>query len=138
MESIRSICQLVHGQRQKFNIKLRQPLSKATINQDFKLNQDLINIIAEETNVKEIIFENKKEDLAVILDINLNPELIAEGKYRDLVRSIQVLRREAGLEVKDKIKIFAPDWPELFKDQVLKKTLGVSIEKSDILKVEKV
>lgn len=137
MESVRNICQLIHGQRQKFNLKLRQPLAKATINQDFKLSPDLINIIAEETNVKEIVFESKKEDLAVVLDTNLTPELIAEGEYRDLVRSIQVLRREAGLEVNDKIKIIAPDWPKLFEDQIKKKTLAVSIEIGDALTVEK-
>ncbi|MEI6627193.1 MAG: hypothetical protein WCL61_01235, partial [bacterium] len=40
-----------------------------------------------------------------------------EGEYRDFVRSIQVLRREAGLEVKDKIKVFAPNWPVSFEKE---------------------
>ena len=137
MESVRGICQLVHGQRQKFAIKLRQPLAKVTIDSDLKLDQDLINIIAEETNVKEVVFDKKSNLLSVDLDTNLTPELISEGEYRDLVRSIQVLRREANLQINDQIKIFAPSWPKSFESQILKKTLSVSIETSDILKIEK-
>ncbi|MDD4785193.1 MAG: isoleucine--tRNA ligase [Candidatus Shapirobacteria bacterium] len=137
MESVRGICQLIHGQRQKFAIKLRQPLAKVTIDSDLKLDQDLINIIAEETNVKEVVFDKKSNLLSVDLDTNLTPELISEGEYRDLVRSIQVLRREANLQINDQIKIFAPSWPKSFESQILKKTLSVSIETSDILKIEK-
>ncbi len=138
MESVRNICQLIHGQRQKFSLKLRQPLAKVTIDSNIKLKPELINIIAEETNIKEVIFKNKDNSLNITLDTNLTPELIAEGEYRDLIRSIQVLRREADLKINDKIKIFAPTWPKSFEDQILKKTLGVSIEKSDNLKIEKV
>ena len=138
MDSVRNICQLVHGQRQKFNIKLRQPLAKVTIDSNLKLDTDLIDVIAQETNVKEVVFEPKTALLNVILDTNLTPELISEGEYRDLIRSIQVLRRDAGLQVADEIKIFAPTWPKSFEAQILKKTLGVSIEKSDSLKIEKI
>jgi len=138
MDSVRNICQLVHGQRQKFAIKLRQPLAKATIVANLKLNPNLINIIAEETNVKEIIFDKKSDLLSVTLDTNLTPELIAEGEYRDLIRSIQVLRRETGLAINDKIKIFAPTWPKSFESEILKKTLGISIETGDLLKIKNI
>jgi isoleucyl-tRNA synthetase len=138
MESVRGICQLVHGQRQKFAIKLRQPLAKVTIDSNLKLDPQLINIIAEETNVKEVVFDHKTDLLNVLLDTELTPELISEGEYRDLVRSIQVLRREADLQVNDKIKIYSPNWPKSFESQILKKTLAVSIEAGDTLKVEKI
>lgn len=39
----------------------------------------------------------------VALDTRLNEELIVEGMYRDLVRTIQVMRKEAGLEVEQRI-----------------------------------
>ena len=112
-------------------------LAKVTIDSNLKLNPELIIVIAEETNVKEVIFDHKTDLLNVILDTDLTKELIAEGEYRDLIRSIQVLRREANLAINDSIKIFAPTWPKDFEDQILKKTLAVSIEIGDILKVEK-
>jgi len=39
----------------------------------------------------------------VALDIEVDPELAAEGAARDLVRLVQQTRREAGLEVSDRI-----------------------------------
>jgi isoleucyl-tRNA synthetase len=46
-----------------------------------------------------------------VLDTVVTPELAAEGLARDLVRSIQQARREAGLSVSDRIRltIDAPD-----------------------------
>jgi isoleucyl-tRNA synthetase len=137
MESARGICQLIHGQRQKFALKLRQPLAKVTVDSNLKLDSELITVIAEETNVKEVVFDYKTDLLNVVLDTNLTPELISEGEYRDLIRAIQVLRREADLQINDQIKIFSPNWPKSIESQILKKTLGISIEKSEILKIEK-
>jgi isoleucyl-tRNA synthetase len=138
MTKVRQICQLIHAERQKSAIKIRQPLSKVTINTDVKLSPSLISIIAGETNVKEIVIQKGTNILKVELDIQLTPELIAEGEYRDLVRSVQVLRRQADLQIKDRIKIFAPLWPQSFEKEILSKTLSDSIEKSDDLRIEKI
>jgi isoleucyl-tRNA synthetase len=39
----------------------------------------------------------------VLLDINVTPELEAEGLARDVVRAVQQARREADLNVSDRI-----------------------------------
>jgi isoleucyl-tRNA synthetase len=41
----------------------------------------------------------------VVLDIDVTPELEAEGVARDLVRLVQQARREAGLQVSDRIEL---------------------------------
>jgi isoleucyl-tRNA synthetase len=41
----------------------------------------------------------------VVLDTATTPELEAEGVARDLVRSVQQARRDAGLEVSDRITL---------------------------------
>jgi isoleucyl-tRNA synthetase len=139
MEKVREICQLIHGQRQKASLKVRQPLAKATVKINLsKIDDKLIEIIKDETNVKEIDWI--KTDSNIIeteLDTNLTPQLIEEGEYRDFVRNIQVMRKDQQMEVKDQIKIFAPNWPISFEKEILAKTLAISIEKSDILKIEK-
>jgi valyl-tRNA synthetase len=138
MEEVRELCRLIHAQRQKAGIKVRQPLSLATVNTKTNFSQDLIDIIKEETNFKKIKINKQSNDMSVTIKTTLDDKLIEEGQYRDLVRSIQVLRKENNLQIKDKIKIYAPNWPQKFEEEILQKTLGVSLEKSDNLKVEKV
>jgi len=45
------------------------------------------------------------ERFAVALDTNLSPELEQEGLARELAKAVQALRRDAGLEVSDRIRL---------------------------------
>ncbi|MBP9817803.1 isoleucine--tRNA ligase [Candidatus Shapirobacteria bacterium] len=130
MELVRKACQEIHALRQKAGVKIRQPLASATVSD--KLTEELIALIMEETNVKKI-----EVDKQYSLDTTLTPELVSEGEYRDFVRSIQVLRREAGLEVKDTIIITAPSWPKSFETEIKNKTLAKEIITGDTLMVKK-
>ncbi len=134
---VREICEQGNMVRKTQNISTRQPLSKAVISSSKKLNlnTDLIDIIKNELNVKEIETIKSNDNLTVNLDTDITPELKAEGDARTLIRDIQSLRKEKQLELKDKIKIFAPKWPESFEKEILSKTLGVSIEKSDHVEI---
>ena len=174
--------------RNTANIKNRQPIGKMYVKADFELSDFYKEIIAEELNVKEVIFQddiaslityafkpqlktvgpkygkllgqirqaltdidgNKamaelkdtgsiqfdfngekvelaEEDLLietaqqegyvseadnnvmVVLDTNLTPELIEEGFVREIVSKIQTMRKEAGFEVMDKIRLSVKD-----------------------------
>ena len=44
-------------------------------------------------------------DGVVVLDLDVTPELEAEGWARDLVRMVQQARRDAGLDVSDRIRL---------------------------------
>ena len=48
-------------------------------------------------------------DVTVVLDTNLTPELIEEGFVREIISKIQTMRKEAGFEVMDKIQISLAD-----------------------------
>jgi len=45
----------------------------------------------------------------VVLDTNLTPELIEEGFVREIISKVQTMRKEAGFEVMDRIKVYAKD-----------------------------
>ena len=44
-------------------------------------------------------------ELLVVLDTHLTPELIAEGRAREVVNRIQTARKEAGLDYADRIRV---------------------------------
>ncbi|MGH3433828.1 MAG: class I tRNA ligase family protein, partial [Thermocrispum sp.] len=69
----------------------------------------------------------------VVLDTGVTPELAAEGVVRDLVRVVQQARRDAGLEVTDRIRLTvdAPDdvvtAARAHEEFVRRETLAVSL-----------
>ena len=55
---------------------------------------------------KEGFVTEKDNYVTVVLDTNLTPELIEEGFVREIVSKIQTMRKEAGFEVMDHIRVF--------------------------------
>ena len=51
------------------------------------------------------------EGLVVVIDTTLTPELLAEGDARELQRAIQDLRREAELDLDDRIEVWVDPLP---------------------------
>ena len=45
--------------------------------------------------------------ITVVLDTNLTPELIEEGNVREIISKIQTMRKDAGFEVLDHIRVYA-------------------------------
>ncbi len=115
MEKVREVVASALAERAKAGIKVRQPLSKLKIkNEKLKINEELIDLIKEEVNVKEIVFDPKIEK-EVWLDTEITTELKEEGMAREVIRQIQEMRKKAGLKPKDKISIQYFGAPELNK-----------------------
>lgn len=104
MESVRAIVNEGLAKRAEAKIKVRQPLSQATIFLKSALEQELQSIIAEELNVKSVN-QKTSETTKVELDLNLTESLKNEGIARDIIRNVQAARKEAGLEVENRIKL---------------------------------
>ena len=82
-------------------------------------------------------------DITVVLDTNLTPELIEEGFVRELISKIQTMRKEAGFEVMDKIRVYAKGNEKIsdiltrFCDQIKDEVLAESIELDQLQGYEK-
>ncbi len=135
MKLAREIVEKTHALRAESGIKLRQPLNKLKIqNSKFKI-KELLDIIADEVNVKKVEIDvNQKEEL--VLDTEITPELKKEGLAREIVRQIQSLRKKSGLKPQDKIKIFININNELGKDvlaefgnSIAKQVIGEIVDK---------
>ena len=79
-----------------------------------------------------------EDGLTVALDLTLDPELELEGRARDLIRQVNQLRRDNGLELTDRIALTI-DQEDLLRheDWIKEETLAVRIEIGDALSIEK-
>ena len=80
------------NREKKIEIKLKS--EKITLKKDDFL------IIEKE---KDHIARTETEDVILIINTKLTPELIAEGFAREIIRRIQSMRKELDLDVEDKI-----------------------------------
>lgn len=105
------------------------------------LSLDIGDRTVELTENKIIVDRLEKEHLKVLnegtltvgLDTLLTKELIQEGQVRDLIRGIQNLRKEKGLDVTDRIRLFVSGTKsmkegfESFKEFISSETLASEI-----------
>ena len=61
--------------------------------------------------------------LTVVLDTNITAELLREGVVRELISKIQTMRKEAGFDVVDRIKVYYMTDDCEIKDAILSQTL---------------
>ncbi len=123
------------SQRARNTVKVRQPLQSVSIRDtDGILNDELRSVIAEELNVKEVIGHAHAETELTVLDLTLTPALRREGMMREVVRHVQNSRKQAGLQVDDRIALgLSTDDKELakaiadFKDVIVSETLANSL-----------
>ncbi len=107
MEEVRKIVSSALEARAKVNIKVRQPLQKLKMKSDIlmssprkrgsRLSPDLLQLILDEVNVKEIVIDPTLST-EVELDTTMTQELRDEGMFRELSRAVQEMRKTQGLK----------------------------------------
>lgn len=102
MTLVRSTVSRALEARDKAGIRVRQPLSKLEVAAaDFEtlpMQSELLEIIADEVNVKKVSISQGVNAGEVALDLTLTDELREEGFVRELTRSIQAYRKEQKLK----------------------------------------
>jgi isoleucyl-tRNA synthetase len=119
MKAVREVVALALAERAKAGIKVRQPLQRLGIRGSFNSkgitrseatgsqfgdDKELLDLIKEEVNVREIVFDSKIKG-QVELDTKITSELEEEGNLREIVRNIQQMRKEMAFTAKDIILI---------------------------------
>jgi len=128
-------------------LRAHQPLTLTLEGQSVELAPEQVLIQAQPRQGLAVQAEG---GVVVALDTHLSPELLAEGRAREVVRHIQTLRKEAGFELSDRIETeyraegdvaqAITAWADYIKAETLSVTLQASDapggEKSESFKLE--
>ncbi len=145
--------------RAKSHFNVRQPLSDLYIDVSKHnytavkwhletLWNEMETIIKEELNVKNVVLAIMLEDVLKLkeqnniswdeskevgLNIEITPELKLEGMAREIIRSIQEMRKEAGYEVDNRIKVGYEGMKEVFGKSELKGLIQKEVLATEII-----
>ncbi len=140
MSFLRQIIEVGRAKRKEIKIKTRQPLASIKINlpegnffQGKNFQTFANEIIKKELNIKKVFFIKTNKDLIQVeFDTQLNPELIYEGRLRELIRRIQQRRKEERIKIDQEIDLVVPKEFEkdmlYIKKKVLAKTITLGEE----------
>jgi len=115
MDKLRQIVEMGHSLRSKNSLRVRQPLKSVYFNYDFKdEGNQLEGLILDELNVEEKVGEKniKKPDgleggeLKVVIETELDADLLEKGDLREVIRGLQLLRKQALLKPGDMVTAF--------------------------------
>jgi len=99
MDTVREYVNQGLSLRARAGLKVRQPLASVTV-PAVGDKVDFESILVEELNVKQVIVGDE-----VAIDTEITPPLRREGLMREIVRNVQTARKDAGLNVDDRIKL---------------------------------
>ncbi len=100
--------------------------------EDMEIGKDYVQVTISSKEGFNVMMEN---NLFVILDTTLTPELINEGYAREFISKIQQMRKNNGYEVLDNINIYYNGSDEIkaaideYEDFIKSETLAVTIER---------
>lgn len=136
MEMARKVVEMGLALRAEQGLKVRQPLNTLTINNK-ELASEFFGIIQDELNIKKVeLVENNTDDKSLVwkedgtikigLDVIITDELKKEGLLREIVRTINQIRKDQKLTISDRVSV-----KYNVKDELLK---SVFVEYADEIK----
>lgn len=122
------IAEKAHAIRKSEGIKVRQPLSTLSVKADKIPSEDILEVLKQEINVEDIIWTKTRDSkVSVKLDTNITEELRQKGEAREVIRTIQNLRKEAGVKFDEMVRAQLKSWPKEYEKQIMSKTLATEL-----------
>ena len=140
MSTARTLVEAGHAYRKKEGLKVRKPLLtiKFAKNEEVTHIEDVIwDIVLDELNCKNIEFERgfhyPKNPIRVSQQV-----LDEEEKAREVIRQVQIVRKEMGLAPGDIIAATIPKYPASMEEFIKNKILAQSLTKGNMIHIERV
>ncbi|HKY74420.1 MAG TPA: DUF5915 domain-containing protein, partial [Patescibacteria group bacterium] len=132
MATIRVVAEKAHAVRKEQKIKVRQPLAKVTVVGGRLPSIDSLEVLKSEINVEDVNWTvGDSSTLDVTLDTTITDQLRAKGEMREIIRTVQDLRKDAGVAFDELVDIQLPSWPHEHEEEIKKRTMVQSITKGD-------
>ena len=114
---------------------------------DFEeLDGGRLRVNGHELSPEEVLVERRgkegwavagEDGLTVALDLALDEELELEGRARELIHRVNTMRKEAGLEITDRIVLTLPGELAEHREWIARETLADRVEPGDELQIAK-
>ncbi|MBI2617040.1 isoleucine--tRNA ligase [Candidatus Gottesmanbacteria bacterium] len=136
MTRARQIVEKTHALRKATGIKVRQPLKTLKVTSPSQISREILDIIGQEVNVKSVVQSIGRDEIVVDLDTHVTEDLKKEGEARELIRRIQIERKEAQCKLNQKVVVVLPSWPEEFTGLIKRETVASEIQKGDTFSIK--
>lgn len=110
MRVAREVVELGLAARAEAGLKIRQPLGVIYVG-DLALSDGLVDVIADELNVKQVMsgvgegVTKQAKDVTVTLSTIITDELKKEGLLREIVRTVNQIRKDQKLTISDRVSV---------------------------------
>ena len=106
INDVRQILAELDGQAAMAEINEKGTLTIQVDGQDEALEKD--DLLIEAAQMEGYVSDSD-HGITVVLDTNLTPELLEEGFVREIISKVQTMRKDAGFEVMDHIRVSMQD-----------------------------
>ena len=123
------------------------PLRKKLEAGEFEeLDGGRVRVDGHELSPEEVIVERRgkegwavagEDGLTVALDLALDPALQLEGRAREAIHQVNTMRKDAGLEITDRIVLTLPEELAAHEEWIARETLAERVEPGGELTIEK-
>ncbi|MBI3341876.1 isoleucine--tRNA ligase [Candidatus Curtissbacteria bacterium] len=137
MQQAIDLSSAAHAHRKQSAVKVRIPFKTFSYKGPNELPPEILKIVQEEVNVNE--FKYSGENTTFIVDGDTgeaNQDQVA-GIARDVIRQIQVARKEADCDLKETVSVILPDWPKEYEELIKKQTLSSQLTKGEKLEIKR-
>ena len=111
-----------------------------------ELGDGRLRVDGHELSADEVLVERRgkegwavagEDGVTVALDLALDPQLELEGRAREVIHAVNTMRKDAGLEITDRIVLTLPAELAEHQDWIARETLAERVELGDELRIEK-
>lgn len=132
MAYARQVVEKIHAKRKELALPVRQPLPEVVVEIDRKsVLKELIPLIQDEVNIRRVTCKAGGKEIVVIKVVQPTKELLEEGKMREAIRKIQMLRKEKKCTIEEKVVVTLPvvlrALPRHHLDTLMRETLATTI-----------
>ncbi len=135
MQFAMNLASEIHAFRKSANLKVRIPFKSLNYEAPDELDSAVVQIVLDETNVQRLTFAGQSKIIKITGDTSIKNQDLAAGQAREIIRNIQIARKDAGCDLAEKITVKLSDWPKEFESEIKKQTLASSLEKGKKLEI---